>query len=65
VAWRIWGRKKNTPDENDDLMGTRFGSAAGEKSTTGSPSTASPFQSTLEGYHNPAAKGNVNASSNF
>ncbi|KAG9233727.1 hypothetical protein BJ875DRAFT_35224 [Amylocarpus encephaloides] len=63
VAWRIWGRKKKT-DENDGLMG--FGGASETKPALGSGSTATatPFQSTLETYHNPA-RGNVNASSNF
>jgi hypothetical protein len=61
VAWRIWGRKKAAADESDDLMGRGY-SGHGEKegaSTVGS----SPFQSTLESYHNPSRP--VNASSNF
>jgi hypothetical protein len=65
VAFRIWGRRKNS-DESDGLM--NFGNTGHEK--TGSVSAAgttgsSPFQSTLESYHNPARNGNVNASSNF
>ncbi|KAH7383141.1 hypothetical protein BKA64DRAFT_712977 [Cadophora sp. MPI-SDFR-AT-0126] len=65
VAFRIWGRRKNS-DESDGLMS--FGHPGHEKS--GSVSAAgttgtSPFQSTLENYHNPARTGNVNASSNF
>ncbi|CAG8948642.1 hypothetical protein HYFRA_00001761 [Hymenoscyphus fraxineus] len=64
VAWRIWGRKKGN-DDSDGLMGFRSGSGNGtsEMAGTGAPA-ASPFQSTLENYHNPA-RGNVNASSNF
>merc|ERR1711964_112416 len=65
VAYRIWGRRKNS-DESDGLMS--FGNTGHEK--TGSVSAAgttstSPFQSTLENYHAPARNGNVNASSNF
>ncbi|KAL2063840.1 hypothetical protein VTL71DRAFT_4334 [Oculimacula yallundae] len=65
VAFRIWGRRKNS-DESDGLMS--FGNTGHEK--TGSSSAtgttgASPFTSTLENYHNPARNGNVNASSNF
>jgi hypothetical protein len=64
VAYRIWGRKKDN-DDDDGLMGFRQESAAHEKSGSqnGASSTASPFQSTLENYHNPARQ--VNASSNF
>ncbi|KAH6694249.1 hypothetical protein BKA61DRAFT_624414 [Leptodontidium sp. MPI-SDFR-AT-0119] len=65
VAFRIWGRRKNS-DESDGLMS--FGNTGHEKpgsaSATGTTGT-SPFQSTLENYHNPARNGNVNASSNF
>ncbi|KAH7369510.1 hypothetical protein BKA65DRAFT_486416 [Rhexocercosporidium sp. MPI-PUGE-AT-0058] len=65
VAFRIWGRRRNS-DENDGLMS--FGNTGHEKpgssSATGTTGT-SPFTSTLENYHNPARNGNVNASSNF
>lgn len=65
VAWRIWGRKKSE-EEGDGLMGFRTGSAGHEKtSSVSAPTQASPFQSTLENYHNPARNNNVNASSNF
>lgn len=67
VAWRIWGRKKNT-EESDTLM-TDYSPAGQEKvapdsSAGGSTVGAqrSPFQTTLENYHQPAP---VNASSNF
>lgn len=65
VAWRIWGRKKSQ-DDDDGLMGYRGGSSGKghEKSNSVSAAGApNPFQSTLEGYHNPTR--NVNASSNF
>lgn len=62
VAWRVWGRKRNSDD--DDLMtyGTGYGPV--EKREVGSAQGPSrtPFQSTLENYHAPS---NVNASSNF
>jgi hypothetical protein len=59
VAWRVWGRKRNTPDESDELMGTAYGHEKGTPAGTGS----NPFQSTLESYHTPSH--GVNASSNF
>lgn len=69
VAYRIWGRRRHS-EENDGLMSYDMGSSAGgyEKhepshSLTGSGSQRTPFQSTLENYHQPAS--NVNASSNF
>lgn len=63
VAWRIWGRKKSD-DDNDELTGFRTGSAGNEKSSLASgPATTSPFQTTLDQYHNPSR--HVNASSNF
>jgi hypothetical protein len=58
VAWRIWGNRKSTLDEDDDLMGT---SAHGHKVTDSADN--SPFKSTLDQYHNPA--GRVNAAANF
>ena len=48
-------------DIDDVLMMGRGYSAHGEKDATGAGS--SPFKSTLESYHNPAA--GVNPSSNF
>lgn len=67
VAWRIWGRKKHT-EENDGLMDYDMSTTGGvEKSERGSSAGGpqaqrTPFQSTLENYHQP---GQVNASSNF
>lgn len=66
-AWRIWGRKKAS-EENDGLMSYNNG-AEGKSEVGGlnagstvTGSARSPFQSTLESYHAPS---NVNASSNF
>ncbi|KAH0597743.1 hypothetical protein MHUMG1_04114 [Metarhizium humberi] len=67
VAWRIWGRKKHS-EENDGLMAYDMSATGGmEKSERGSSAGGahtqrSPFQSTLENYHQP---GQVTASSNF
>ncbi|KAG8408819.1 hypothetical protein J3458_019834 [Metarhizium acridum] len=67
VAWRIWGRKKHS-EENDGLMAYDMSATGGmEKSERGSSAGGahtqrSPFQSTLENYHQP---GQVNPSSNF
>ncbi|OAQ67040.1 Mid2-like cell wall stress sensor [Pochonia chlamydosporia 170] len=67
VAWRIWGRKKHN-EENDGLMDYDMSTTGGvEKSERGSSAGGThpqrtPFQSTLENYHQP---GQVNASSNF
>lgn len=60
VAWRIWGRKKNS-DEGDDLM--EYNRPDTVEKTGSSGGSSNPFQSTLENYHNPAKQ--VNASSNF
>lgn len=57
VCWRMWGKKKRVSEDDADLMaGT--GAALGDKS-----STASPFHSNLEQYHNPG--GRPNAAANF
>ncbi|KIE01346.1 Mid2-like cell wall stress sensor, partial [Metarhizium majus ARSEF 297] len=67
VAWRIWGRKKHS-EENDGLMAYDMSATGGmEKSERGSSAGGAhtqrtPFQSTLENYHQP---GQVTASSNF
>lgn len=65
VAWRIWGRKKHN-EENDGLMDYDMSASGGaEKSERGSSAGGAqrtPFQSTLENYHQP---NQVNASSNF
>ncbi|KAK2608462.1 hypothetical protein QQS21_003032 [Conoideocrella luteorostrata] len=65
VAYRIWGRKKQS-EENDGLMDYDMSATPGaEKSERGSSAGGNqrtPFQSTLENYHQP---GQVNASSNF
>ncbi|KAF2441405.1 hypothetical protein P171DRAFT_523418 [Karstenula rhodostoma CBS 690.94] len=58
VCWRMWGKKKRVTEDDADLMaGT--GSALGDKTQ----SSASPFQSNLEQYHNPG--GRPNAAANF
>ncbi|KAG5978553.1 hypothetical protein E4U55_006069 [Claviceps digitariae] len=65
VAWRIWGRKKHS-EEHDVLMEYDMSSPdAAEKSERGSSAGGAqrtPFQSTLENYHQP---NQVNPSSNF
>lgn len=64
VAWRIWGRKKNS-EENDGLMDYDMAVTGIEKPDPRSSAgigPRSPFQSTLENYHQPTQ---VNASSNF
>lgn len=65
VAWRIWGRKKDN-EEHDVLMDYDMSTpGAAEKSERGSSAGGTqrtPFQSTLENYHQPSQ---VNASSNF
>ena len=63
VFWRMSARKRNAArtDEDADLMsGTAVGTGAREKAP--SPHGGTPFQSTLDQYHNP---GPVNAASNF
>jgi hypothetical protein len=57
VAWRIWGKKRHNADE-DDLYDPN--STFKDKSSSGS--SANPFKSTLDQYHNPAP---VNTASNF
>uniref|UniRef100_A0A1Y1L9R2 Mid2 domain-containing protein n=1 Tax=Photinus pyralis TaxID=7054 RepID=A0A1Y1L9R2_PHOPY len=67
VAWRIWGRKKHS-EENDGLMAYDMSATGGMEKTErgssagGAHTQRSPFQSTLENYHQP---GQVTASSNF
>ncbi len=63
VAWRVWGRKKQN-DEADGLMDYNMNLAQQEKPEHGGspPPQRTPFQSTLENYHQPT---HVNASSNF
>lgn len=67
VGYRIWGRRRHN-EENDGLMDYNMGTGGVEKhepsgSVAGSQAQhPSPFQSTLENYHQP---GQVNASSNF
>ncbi|KAL8914437.1 MAG: hypothetical protein Q9171_000942 [Xanthocarpia ochracea] len=61
VAWRIWGRKRPTTDDDHDLMGSHPGSSGREKPS--SLSGQSPFRSTLDQYHNQT--GPVNTASNF
>jgi hypothetical protein len=72
VAWRIRARKK-LAEENDGLMEYNGGYTPVDKSDGPAPgsspstaptgSTRTPFQSTLENYHQPSQP--VNASSNF
>lgn len=67
VGYRIWGRRRHN-EEHDGLMDYNMGTGGVEKhepsgSIGGSQQhQPSPFQSTLENYHQP---GQVNASSNF
>lgn len=61
VAWRIWGKKRNLADDDDDLMGSQLGSSGHEKPNSAPDN--SPFRSTLDQYHAPT--GPVNTSSNF
>ncbi|KAI5464582.1 hypothetical protein BGZ63DRAFT_421591 [Mariannaea sp. PMI_226] len=77
VAWRIWGRKKIN-DEADGLMDFNINNNStsyhsgygpvekGEPASLGhegpAPRRTSPFQNTLDNYHQPTP---VNASSNF
>ena len=67
VAWRIWGRKRKN-EENEAFMPYNNDGYTGldkaEASSPGAGPQRSPFQSTLENYHQPTA-GPVNASSNF
>ncbi|KAK3951940.1 hypothetical protein QBC32DRAFT_152745 [Pseudoneurospora amorphoporcata] len=58
VAWRIWGRKRQS-DEADNLMEYND---AGKPEVGGSMAGRTPFQSTLESYHAPT---HVNQASNF
>ncbi|KAG5918672.1 hypothetical protein E4U61_001579 [Claviceps capensis] len=65
VAWRIWGRRRRG-EEHDVLMDYDLStSGAAEKSERGSSAGGpqrTPFQSTLENYHQPTQ---ANPSSNF
>ncbi|KAG5973748.1 hypothetical protein E4U58_004361 [Claviceps cyperi] len=65
VAWRIWGRRRRG-EEHDVLMDYDLSiPGAAEKSERGSSAGGSqrtPFQSTLENYHQPTQ---ANPSSNF
>ncbi|KAG5947383.1 hypothetical protein E4U59_001204 [Claviceps monticola] len=65
VAWRIWGRKRRG-EEHDVLMDYDLSTpGAAEKSERGSSAGGpqrTPFQSTLENYHQPTQ---ANPSSNF
>lgn len=61
VAWRIWGRKGRSNDDDNDLMDSHPGSSGREKRS--SISGHSPFRSTLDQYHNHGVP--VNTASNF
>lgn len=60
VAWRVWGRRRSSPDDDDVLMESRNHSLAAEKPS--SAGTSNPFKTTLDQYHTPAP---VNTASNF
>ncbi|MCJ1232227.1 mucin 12, cell surface associated [Varicellaria rhodocarpa] len=60
VAWRVWGKRHNSGEDDDDLMSSRSGAGHGKSS---SMAENSPFRSTLDQYHNPT--GQVNTASNF
>lgn len=59
TAWRIWGKKKNLHDE--DAFDPNIGQDK-LSSSTADNSSASPFNRTLDQYHQP---GPVNQASNF
>ncbi|KAL8701003.1 MAG: hypothetical protein Q9201_005144 [Fulgogasparrea decipioides] len=61
VAWRVWGRKARSTDDDNDLMDSHPGSSGREKRS--SVSGHSPFRSTLDQYHH--QPGPVNTASNF
>ncbi|KAM3511177.1 hypothetical protein MY11210_005167 [Beauveria gryllotalpidicola] len=65
VAYRIWGRKKHS-EETDGLMSYDLSTNGYEKhepsNSISSGNQRTPFQSTLENYHQPS---NVTASANF
>lgn len=61
VVWRIYGKRKQSVDEDHELISSQPGSSGQEKRS--SISGNSPFRSTLDQYHNPA--GPVNTASNF
>ena len=64
VAWRIWGRKRNVGDDDNDLVGSHPGSSGHEKTSSVNGNT--PFKSTLDQYHSPHnLPGPVNTASNF
>lgn len=58
TAWRIWGKKKNLHDE--DAFDPNMGQDKLSSSTA--DTSASPFNRTLDQYHQP---GPVNQASNF
>ena len=63
VAWRIWGRKKNRSEDDDDYLA---GSNAHQPLNTEKRHSGSPndmFNRTLEQHHTPG--GRVNAAANF
>lgn len=61
VAWRIWGRKKSTP-EDDTLMGSGPPTLTHEKRTSGNDSVG--YNDGLERYRDHGSQ-NVNTASNF
>ena len=57
VAWRIWGKKKHNANDDDAYDPNDI-----RKEASSSGSSASPFKSTLDQYHQPTP---VNSASNF
>ena len=59
VAWRLWGKRRRSIDDDNDPMGSVPGSSGREKTSSVSGGH-SPFRSNLDQYHAP-----VNTASNF
>lgn len=59
VLWRIFGKRRNQYDDEDEDLNSPDDSIAREKRRKGNM----PFQTNLEQYHSPG--GRVNAASNF
>lgn len=61
VAWRLWGRKRASAEEEDLMSDSDFKSSV-QNEKAARARGGNPFQNGLEQYHNPT---NVNQSSNF
>lgn len=59
VAWRLRKKRQNQENDEDDYLSGSTGSPLREKRNSQGGNT--PFQSTLESYHNPAGKPNTAA----